>query len=816
MKKSIVLFLTLLILLLGSGSVLYAQGTPQPIEPPMPPPVDETPIVRPPWRIEGLTIEYQRVDVSIEDQVATTHIDQLFVNDNDWMLEGTYLFPLPEGAAINQLTMWVDGQPIEAKILERDEARQIYDAIVRQLRDPALLEYVGTQAVQANVFPIPPHDERRVEIEYTQILPAESGVVHYVYPQSTKLYTNAPLENQSIRVDVRSNEAIRAIYSPSHPVAISREGDFQAVVGYEDSNVVADQDFELYYTVTPEEIGLNLLSYKEGGEDGFFLLLVAPSVEATEVIAKDVILVMDTSGSMEGEKIQQAQEAATYVIEHLKPGDRFNIVPFSTGVRTYQPELVTAVQPGSYQAFINSLEALGGTNISQALLEAAAMVDPQRPTTIIFLTDGLATEGIVETPLLLDAVGQAMPANARIFAFGVGDDVDPNLLDALVENHRGTTTYVRPFQAIDEEVSSFYAKISTPVLADISLDFGDIIVEQLYPDTLPDLFAGTQLVLAGRYREGGPATITLRGAVNGEPQVFTYEDNQFRTQGGDDFIPRLWATRAIGNLLREIRLRGEEPELVQSVVNLSIRYGIITPYTSYLIEEDDIFTQTGRENIAEGAVEVTRVVTEGAVEEAAAAADLAEAEAPMALPTMAASATGAPAAPGEVAANTTGQVQIVGSKTFVLRDGVWLDTAYDPERITPQPIGFASDAYFDLLAAMPELGQYLAIGPRVLVVVGDRAYEIVEEGAGVDTAVLPTELFPSENGGATAVPAEVSATEVGGETAVPAPASPAATDAAAAESPARTGICATIMVMPLFLVTGLVIGRYGKWSSKRK
>ena len=172
----------------------------------------------------------------------------------------------------------------------------------------------------------------------------------------------------------------------------------------------------------------------------------------------------------------------------------------------------------------------------------------------------------------------------------MGDDVDTLLLDSLAQNHRGTTTYVRPGQAIDEAVSSFYAKVSTPVLADISLDFGDIVVDQLYPTELPDLFAGTQLALAGRYRAGGPATITLRGEVNGQPQTFVYEDNVFRQSGGDAFIPRLWATRAIGHLLNEIRLHGESPELVQSIVNLSIRYGIITPYTSYLIEEDDIFT----------------------------------------------------------------------------------------------------------------------------------------------------------------------------------------------------------------------------------
>lgn len=418
MRKTIALFLTIFVFMMSVVGTAVAQD--EPILPEPMPPI---------WNVDGLTIEYQRVETHIDNQIATTHIEQLFVNDNDWLLEGAYLFPLPEGAAVSQLTMWVDGQPIEAKILEKDEARQIYDEIVRQLRDPALLEYVGTQAIQANVFPIPAHDERRIEIEYTQLLPADNGVIHYVYPQSTDLYTNAPLENQSIRVELLSDEAIRAIYSPSHPVAISREGDFKAVVGYEDSDVVADTDFELYVTVSLEEIGLNLLSYKEADQDGFFTLLVAPSVVVDEVIAKDVIVVMDTSGSMEGEKMAQAQEAARYIVEHLNPEDRFNMVSFSTGVRLYEPALVSAENSDGVGSFINSLEAVGGTNISQALLEAANLVDEQRPTTITFLTDGLATEGITDTPLLLDAVKQALPRNARIFVFGVGDDLDPNLLD---------------------------------------------------------------------------------------------------------------------------------------------------------------------------------------------------------------------------------------------------------------------------------------------------------------------------------------------------------------------------------------------------
>ncbi|MFN2136858.1 MAG: VIT domain-containing protein, partial [Candidatus Promineifilaceae bacterium] len=684
----------------------------------------QLPIEPPAWSMDGLVIPFQRVDVSIDGQVATTHIEQLFRNEGQGLLEGSYFFPLPVGAAVSQLTMWVDGKPIEAKILEKDEARAVYDEIVRQLRDPALLEYAGRDAVQANVFPIPAGEERLVEISYTHLLPAENGLIQYVYPQSTDLYSNAPLGEQSIRVEVASDEPIRTIYSPSHPVAISREGEFSAVAGYEAQNVTPGEDFALYYTVSPEVIGLNLLSYKEPGEDGFFLMLVTPGIEAGETaVDKDVILVLDTSGSMEGEKMAQAKEAATYVVEHLNEGDRFNIVAFSTGTDLFEDALVAAAEPGAAGQFIDSLEAVGGTNISEALLEAAALVDSERPSTIIFLTDGLATEGITDTSLLLQNVAAQMPANARLFAFGVGDDVDTLLLDSLAQAQRGATTYVRPGQAIDEAVSGFYAKVGSPVLTDISLDTGDIRTSRLYPAQLPDLFAGSQLVVAGRYRDAGEATITLRGTVNGREMAYHYEDQQFVAEGGQPFIPRLWATRAIGQMMQQIRLQGEDPELVQSIVNLSTRYGIITPYTSFLIEEDDIIAQTGDFDAVMEAEEAlaapASVSGEQAVDRAALEGELAAAEAPAPLPTMVAKDGGSTGGPA---------VRYAGSKTFFQRGGVWVDSLYDPALGEPVVVPFASQPYFDLLAEWPEAGAYLALGEEVQVVLGDQAY-LVTAGA---------------------------------------------------------------------------------------
>ncbi|MCO5207230.1 MAG: VWA domain-containing protein [Anaerolineae bacterium] len=770
MKKSLVLALLLLLCLAGVQTAAA-----------------QDPLV-PQWQFDDVRIKYQWVDVAIADQIATTHIEMEFVNDGDRVAEGTYLFPLPPGAAVTELTMWVDGQPIEANLLGAGEARRIYDEIVRQLRDPALLEYVGTDAIQANVFPIPPGESRRVEIEYKHVLEADNGLVRYAFPQSSSLYTNRPIQNQRIRVELLSDDPLRAIYSPTHPVDISRNGEFAAVIGYEANDVTPDTDFELYYSVSAEAIGLNLLSYKQPGEDGTFLLLAAPSIQVDEVVAKDVLLVFDTSGSMDGPKLRQAQDAARYIVGHLNPQDRFNIVSFSTGVRNYQNELMSAGNPGQVEQFIDGLQALGGTNISQALLEAVTQADPNRPTTLIFLTDGLATEGIVETGPLLQAVAQNTPPNVRIFAFGVGDDVDTFLLDSLTANHGGATTYVRPNQQLNEIVSAFFAKVNTPVLTDIALDFGGVQVEQLYPDNLPDLFAGSQLVLTGRYREGGPATITLTGLVNGEEQRFVYPDNTFRTQGGDDFIPRLWATRAIGNLMTQIRLQGESAELVRSVINLSTRYGIMTPYTSFLITEDDIFSQAQRDEAAvmqsEAMERPAPVTGAAAVETAMENAEMAVAEVVVTEVVEVEVVVEGTLSPGS-ASTRQQEMRFVGSKTFLSRDGVWIDTAFDSDTMTPQPVGFLSDAYFALIDAAPVLADYFATGERVLVVYDGVAYEVVDEA----------------EGGAVTIPDVVSA-----ET-TPVIPDDNETDSAEVDAVPVSGNCAAALIAPLLLLGAAAYSR---------
>jgi Ca-activated chloride channel family protein len=712
--------LALLVLLVVPTTGVLADGVIIPEPPP------DIPIIEVPY----LTVKYHRVTVTIEDQVATTHVDQVFVNDGRHEIEGTYLFPLPEEAAISEFAMWLDGQKLEGQVLGRDEARSIYEDIVRRRRDPALLEYVGREAFQASIYPIPPGGERRIELEYSQVLSMDNGLVQYVYPLNTEKFSPRPLEQVAVNVTIRSNEPLKAIYSSSHDVTVDRRGDHNALIGYEESGVRPDRDFVLYYTVSPDDVGVNLLSYKPDEQsDGFLLLLAAPKVEVDEqqIIAKDVIVVLDVSGSMRGDKIQQAKEALNFVLDNLNEVDRFNIIAFSTSTYPYARDLVPADERGEAADFVDRLEANGSTDINRALLEAVAMVNGNRPAIVIFVTDGLPTTGEVDVNRIISNLGDAAPKNVRIFPFGVGYDVNTNLLDAIAENHRGASGYVRPEEAIDEKVSAFYAKVSTPLLADLQLDWGPIDVVDVYPYPLPDLFAGTQLVVVGRYREGGAVTLGLQGQVNGQSQQFQYDDLTLQREGGAEFIARLWATRKIGYLLQQIRLHGEDSELVEEIVNLSIRYGIITPYTSFLVEEtEQALREEGRQIIAD-TMQATAAPApasgQDAVDRSAGEKALSGAAVPMAEPTM---PEGMEGAVTDQYGNEVSRVKYVGDKTFVLNNGTWTDTTFDPDKMTPVPVSFGSDDYFGLIAARPEWGRYLALGDHVIAVLDGTAYEVRE------------------------------------------------------------------------------------------
>lgn len=736
MKSRCFIFLSIVVLLLG-GTVFPASA--DGIIIPEPPPCRD---VCPPWPrpMAQLEIKYHHVDVDITDQLAVTHVDQVFYNPNDWAVEGTYLFPLPLDAVVSEFTLWVDGEPVQGKVLSADEARRIYNEIIMQQRDPALLEYAGRGAVQASIFPIPPGGERRIELRYSQILPVQDGLVRYSYPLNTEKFSSKPLNSVKVSVVVKAEQPIRAVYSPSHSISMTRSDDGGVKASYEAANITPDRDFDIFISIG-ETQAFHLLTYRDPGDqdnpDGFFVLLLAPKPENVSAVAKDVILVLDKSGSMDGEKFRQAQSAARYILQHLNTEDRFALITFSSGIETFAPELQPAGNAAAAVTWIDAQSAAGSTDINRALLEAAAIASKERPTYLIFLTDGLPTEGEVNSQKILDNFTRLAAPNLRLFAFGVGYDVDTVLLDSLTQDHHGLSTYVKPGEILDEVLSGFYQRISSPVLTDMSLDFGGLSTYDIFPTRLPDLFAGNQAVIVGRYREGGVFDLQVKGMINGEERVYSYPQQRFIEDsrgmvGATENLPRLWATRKVGYLLNQIRLEGVNQEIIDQIIRLSIRYGIITPYTSYLVTET---MPLGMENQHELAQETFRAMQNlpaaapsgmEAVNKADAARGYSQAQAPI-----------------ELSAEAWQKVRIVGSRTFVLADGKWLDTQFDPDRMVTQKVAFLSDDYFMLAGSRLELGAALALGERVVVVIDGQAFEIIAEGSSVEPLISTPQVIPT-------------------------------------------------------------------------
>ncbi len=537
-----------------------------------------------------------KVVASIDEQVAITTVEQTFRNHTDRNLEATYVFPVPRGASVDKFTMWVDGKETEGELLDAKKAHQVYTEIVRRTQDPGLLEYLGNSMMRMRVFPIPPRGDQKVKISFKSIAQKDGNRVEYIYPLKTDGKSTQTLEDFSVKVTLRSQHAIHNIYSPTHAVNVTRRGDKEASIEFEKNQAVLDKDFQLFYGFGDSDIGFTSLLYKPvTTEDGYFMFLVSPQQDAEmKRVPRDLVLVLDTSSSMSDVKMAQAKKALKYTLGQLGPDDRFGIVRFSTGVTPFRDKLVPANREYLEAAvkWVEGIRQQGGTAILPALDEAVAMRtdDNARPFTVIFFTDGLPTVDETDSDKIVKKVMDKNSANTRIFTFGVGDDVNAAMLDQLAEATRSVSTYVRPAEDIETKVASLYGKISHPVLTDVRLTVGEgVRLDEIYPSKLPDIFNGTQLVVIGRYSGHGHKAVKLSGMVGGERKEFVYEvtfPERTAADVGKDFVEPLWARRKVGFLLDQIRVNGEKKELIDEVVLLAKRYGIATPYTSYLVVPD--------------------------------------------------------------------------------------------------------------------------------------------------------------------------------------------------------------------------------------
>jgi Ca-activated chloride channel family protein len=736
--------------------------------------------------IPPLAIKSQRVDIEIKDGVASARIIQIFKNSTNRDLEAIYVFPLPENAAIADFAMTINGKRMSGELVEKDKARQIYQDIVRRMKDPGLLEHLGGNLFRVSVYPVPKNGEQKIELVYSQTLEFESGLYKYVYPLRTADQASRTMEDFTVGVRLTSALPIKNVYSASHQVGITRKSDHEVRVGFEEERSLLDRDFVLYYGVSKKDFGLNLLTHAVRGEDGYFMMMIAPSLLPREggVIQKDVTFVIDTSGSMRGPKMEQARKALEYCVRKLNEGDRFNIIRFSTDAESFKEGWVSVDETQRKAAldFIGQFDAQGGTCIHEALhLALRQKADPQRPSLIVFLTDGKPTIGETDTAIIVDALQKANAGGTRIFVFGVGDEVNTHLLDKISGQNGGLSQYVKPDEDIEVKVSSFADKISQPVLAQVKVEIDKLKIIKQHPRDLQDLFWGEQITLLGRYQGKGDYAIRLTGQVNGAAREFVYEGSFPVSNSDNDFIPRLWATRRVGTLLDEIRLHGENGELKDEVIRLSKEFGIMTPYTSYLVleseqEYDKLGIARPKEPKAEArnqpdpqgwtggrrgaehkekgdlaksmaSVPIFRGTDMLALESAAVGGKDETPEAPAATARVAdadsrkvdgymKAQSGAAAVDlsqaiadykqRSIATEDTALVRHVENRIFYLIQGVWVDSAYTG-KMKETTVKFASEEYFQLLKEKPELKKFLALGKRVVVCLGPDAAFRVEE-----------------------------------------------------------------------------------------
>lgn len=690
-----------------------------------------------------LPVKSIKIDTKIEGQVAVTSVEQVFRNDTRFTLEGTYFFPIPDNASIMEFAIWENGKRLVGEVRTREEARRIYDEIVRRQRDPGLLEYAGKDLFQASIFPIPPNSDKKLELKFSQVLKADSGTVAYRYPLGTgrNLWRrqagewarqNMPQQKfgtVSGRIEIKGKQALRNIYSPSHEIQVTRKGETAASVTFETTG--NDSDLQLFYGLSDEDFGMSLLTYREPGKDGYYLLMLSPKdvVSERELVNKDIVFVLDTSGSMAEEgKMEKARAALLFGIRTLRTGDRFNVVGFAGEERLMGKGLIFADDVGKKtgEEFVKRLTPNGGTNINDSLLAALKQFETgDRPKMLVFMTDGLPTVGETNIDKIAANVKEARNADIRIFPFGFGYDVNTMLLDKLGSDNSGVSDYIQPKEDLEVKVSSFFSKVSSPVLSDLELDYGGVDTENVYPRKLTDIFRGMQLALIGRYKDDSDLhgiTVTLRGKTGGELRRFEYSDLSFPLRSDDnDFLPRLWASRRVGWLVEQIRINGETKELRDEVTELGTRYGIVTPYTSYLATDGsmqaavpgsaDVVSVTAEASkalrVQSGAGAVRQSVVQNAQQSNIAVYARREKDSEQIL-----------IANSQVS-------QFFGNKNFFNQSSVWVDSEFKPDAKMPETsVRFGSNEYFALVEKEPELAQYLSLGESVVVVWKNRVYRV--------------------------------------------------------------------------------------------
>ena len=674
------------------------------------------------------------VQVRMDDRVLHYEVEEQFTNRGGGIAEADYIFPLPNGAAFQDLKLSIDGELVAGETMSADRARGIYEEIVRRQRDPALVEWMGQGMLRARIFPIRPGEVKRVVVRFDAVASREGDALRVDYRRagnSTAMRDERGPdgerrderdERETFILSFDDGQALGTPYSPTH--RLTRRVANGRVTVEADGNT---RDVTILVPIRrSSEAAVSLLAHATSESEKFALITLTPPSRSVRHTPRDVTLVLDVSGSMSGRKLAQAKAAGRQTLATLDEDDRFRIIDFSTDVRTFRDSFVSASAANirDAQRYLDALEAQGSTNISGALDEALRAHSPSdRLPLVLFLTDGAPTVGETQ-PEAIAAAAARQRGRARVFTFGVGADVNAALVEQLALEAHGTASFVRPDEDVERAVSVVASRLTDPIVTDLRVRADGVKLDRMLPAGATDLFAGQDLVVLARYEGDGSATLHFTGQSSNGPIDWTERVSFPDRERGNAFVPRLWATQRIGWLTAEKRRGGASTEMNDEIRTLGERYAIPTEFTSYLVQEpNNVAVAPGmlQGQVGGGARRV-------APQAAPAAADFARAK----VSSMQREARSLAEVDSAVeASGSASAARRIGARLFVLRDSVWTDARGDASSVASIRkvwVKAYSAAYFALLRAVPELGEPFGLGDRVVVFGRKVAVEVAAEG----------------------------------------------------------------------------------------
>ena len=687
------------------------------------------------------------VKVDLADRVLHYEITETYVNRGGRVGEADFMFPLPKGAAFQDLKLSINGEMVSGETMSADRARQIYEDIVRRQRDPALLEWMGYGLLRARIFPIAPGEVKKVIVRFQTVAEREGDALRIDYfrgLRTNQVAARYPEGRVSFALTYPNDPMYGTAYSPTHSIYEDRYSSNDYNAGPSDNErfassyrgstrrfEVRDANGEVTLLIPirrSTSAAISLLANAPGNDDGFALITISPPAVRPRAVPRDVTFVLDVSGSMSGQKIEQARAAGKQLLRTLSSMDRFRLIDFSSDVRTFRDgfSYATGENIRAAERYLDDLDAQGSTNISGALDEAlSAPTQSGRLPIILFLTDGQPTVGERDATVIANSVAKQR-GGRRLFTFGVGADLNVSLIEQLALEGRGTASFVRPDESVERAVGIVASRLTSPLVTDVRVRADGVRLRKMHPGGPVDIFAGEDLVLLARYDGSGDAIIHVDGQTTNGPVSWASRVRFPERSRENPFVARLWATQRVGYLSAEKRKNGGSREIDDEIRDLGERFGIPTEFSSYLVVEpgmNRLRQQLGRRADMNQVVTTAAGVSRTAAPAAAAPVQFEAAKAASAQR----AATSVAAADSAVGALSDARVKRAGTYTFVLRDGAWTDIQYKSSgpvlRVKP-----FSDAYFRSIELQPDLREAFSVGERAIVAGRSMAIELSPNG----------------------------------------------------------------------------------------